>query len=153
MVEVNCQILQGSSLSLAVEGRAGKRALRITVLAIVFVGTAYTPAAAAEKSTAEMLEFCQAAVRVTEGTAAGAEIGPGGYCLGFIDGLVSTTQLYRRFAFERGVGWNGGCWPDGVLLLHYVRVFVTYAIEHPEYRQESATWTGLTAFNETWPCP
>ena len=107
----------------------------------------------AEKSTAVMVEFCEAALSITQGTEHDAEIGPGGYCLGFIDGVVTTTQLYRRLAIEGGVGWAGGCWPNGLLLLEYVAVFVEYARAHPEHMQESATWTALTAFNEVWRCP
>ena len=125
----------------------------LLVLATLFAALTYAPTAAAEKPTFEMVEFCQAAVNLTEGTADGAEIGPGGYCLGFIDGVVTATQLYRRLAIEGGVGWAGGCWPDGLLLRDYVAAFVDYTREHTEYRQESATWTALTAFNETWPCP
>ena len=108
--------------------------------------------ASAEKSTAVMVEFCEAALSIAHGTAHDAEIGPGGYCLGFIDGVVNAAQLYRRLALEGGVGWSGGCWP-GELLIEYVAVFVEYARAHPEYMQESATWTALTAFNEEWRCP
>ena len=93
-------------------------------LAIVLATLAFP--VAAEKTTAAMLEFCDATMNITQGEAHGAEIGPGGYCLGFIDGVVNAAQLYRRIALEGGVGWSGGCWP-GELLIEYVIVFVEYA--------------------------
>ena len=66
-------------------------------------------------------------------------IGLGGYCLGFIDGVANTAQLYRRIAVDNGVGWQGRSWPNHLLLVDYVWVFVRYATSHPEYMQESAT--------------
>ena len=108
---------------------------------------------AAEKTTAAMLEFCEAALSITKGAAHGAEIGPGGYCLGFIDGVVNATQLYRGVAIQGGIGWHGGCWPAEFLLADYVKVFARYATAHPEFMQQPASWTALPAFNDTWPCP
>ena len=74
---------------------------RVSLMLAIALATFARPAAA-EKSTAVMLEFCDAAMNVTQGEAHGAEIGPGGYCLGFIDGVVNTAQLYRRIPIGAG---------------------------------------------------
>ena len=55
------------------------------------VTLAFPSMVAAEKSAATMLEFHEAALNMIQGETHGAEIGPSGCCLEFIDGVVNAT--------------------------------------------------------------
>lgn len=106
------------------------------ILCLVFCGKA-----SASPSGTELQSKCKTALKDQ------ADAFDGGYCAGFIDGVMSQTLVEAKAGFDVPF-----CLPTGGSMGQIVQVFVKYLDDHPERLHEPASLLLVESLAKAFPC-
>ena len=132
------------------------RVFRILALALFVKLIAPDHAAAQTTSASQMMSFCEPVANARVGQDHRIQMEytfDGGVCFGAFLAFHSLSFLYdnnERLAQHESL--LGVCAPVAVTVVQMVRIFVSYARQHPEEQHQAFDVVAISAFRTAFPC-